>query len=164
MGATAIYALPWPELDDVADGPASFKGLAEATEDAIRSVACTLVTNVIKEYTGNNDMVGAAVREFNMGPINLPANAHTVLISWSVCLDASQPGSFHQWAKWDGTELYHPVYNTYSDENTHDRLYSFAIGVDDQLAGDHTASIGLQCNGSCNVWIKHLSYSVVALG
>lgn len=164
MGATAIYTLPWPELDDAADGPASFQNLAQATEAALKTVACTLVTTYMKEYTGNNDLVANTPREFNMGPVTLPSAAQTVLINWSVCLDASQPGVFGQWAKWDGVELYHPVYNTYSDDNTHDRTYSFSAAVADQVAGSHAAVIGLNTSGSCNVWIKSLSYNVVALG
>jgi len=164
MGATAIYTLPWPELDDAADGPASFQALAEATEDALKTVACTMVTTYTKEYTGNNDMCGATPREFNMGPVNLPSAAHTVLIWASVNIDVSQPGIFDQYVKWDGVELYHPIYNSYSDTDTHDRTYGFMAARQDQSAGNHSAAIGLYSGAGANMWIKHLMYSVVALG
>lgn len=166
MGATAIYTLPWPELTDVADGPASFQNLAQSLEDAIRSGACSLAGTTTSATTGNNDYVpNGSSREFNMGPINLPADAQTVLINTSICLDASQPGTFTQWAKWDGVDLYRQVYWTHSDDNTHDRLYSFAAAVSDQVAGNHTASLGFSSTaGQADVWMKNLSYSIVALG
>lgn len=165
MGATAIYTLPWPELTDVADGPASFQNLAQATEAAIRSGACSLAGTTTSTTTLNNDSVQAQSREFAMGPINLPADAQTVLINISVFLDASQPGSFTQWATWDGADLYRQVYSTHSDASTHDRLYSFAAAVKDQVAGNHTASLGFSASaGQAHLWPKHLSYSVMALG
>lgn len=164
MGATAIYALPWPELTDVANGPASFQALAESTEAALHKGACTLVTAVTKATTGAGENVTSTAKEFTMGPINLPADAHTVLITWSIALDFSVGGVFDQWATWDGTTLYRPVYNSYADGNTRDRTYTFTAAVKDQAAGDHTATLGLVSTGGASMWVKNLSYNVVALG
>lgn len=59
MGATPVYALPYPELSDPADGPDGYRDLAQATEGALLAlISGSKATNDVAIWNGTGWIAG----------------------------------------------------------------------------------------------------------
>ncbi|HEY5785342.1 MAG TPA: hypothetical protein VIT65_11240 [Microlunatus sp.] len=164
MGQTDAYLLPWPDLPELADGPDGFMDLALATEAAIKNTSGGLVKTWNNYYAPDRISSGGSPVDSNLGSVNLPAPARTVIITYSLTVAVGTGGQHDLYGYWDEQQVFFARMQTHSDSRTMDRSYVFTTAIKNQAAGDHSFRMRSWPAGSCYMSIKAMIGSVVALG
>ncbi|HEY5785341.1 MAG TPA: hypothetical protein VIT65_11235 [Microlunatus sp.] len=164
MGQTSGYALPWPELVDGADGPDGYQKLAQASETAIKTNALRLLGQGVAADISSTE-VRATPWEAPF-TVALPSTARVVICTVNVCIAfaGATSGLFDVYSEWDGVRQFHAVLNSYTNQSSWDRGYTWQYALKNQPGGNHAASIGMFSGTGAVIHTKTLIHSWVALG
>lgn len=164
MGVTDTYLLPWPELPELADGPDGFQDLALATEAAIGASQGGVIRTWNNYFANNQPSSGGAPLDANLGQVNFPSTAKTVIIMWSFTVDVATNGIHDFYGYFDDQQIFYQRMDARADPNTTDRQYVWMTALKDQSAGNHSVKARSWPAGGCVIATKAIIASVIALG